>query len=43
MARGKFFRHRGSGARIILCRLRSDERGFSLLETVIAITVIFGA
>ena len=37
------FRHRRSRARGILCRLRSDERGFSLLETVIAITVIFGA
>ena len=43
MTTGNPFRHRRSGARGILSRLRSDERGFSLLETVIAITVIFGA
>ena len=32
-----------SDARGVLRRVRTDERGFSLLETVIAITVIFGA
>ena len=43
MTRGNAFRHRRSGARGILRRLRSDGAVFSLLETVIAVTVIFGS